>query len=462
MQSAMSKLRMTMSATLSQTLGRLIAETSLGTIPQTVVERAKVSLLHNLCVGLIGRPREQVAHRMAAQFWSLPAEATLLHSGGKASAEGAAFANTALLNARSQDDTHPASTSHPGSPTTGAALALAEAGGASGAACLTAIVLGYEVLCRIGRDFDHLITARGFRAASVLAGFGATAASASLLRLSAEQAGHALGLAANLSGGLAQVWLEGSAEAPFQLAFAARNGITAARAAAFGATAAASAFEGPSGLFRAFAGTSEPPVQALAETGQWQLEEVTLKPYPVCAILQGPVSALLGLRTRHDVAPSDLDRITVTLNPAEAAYPGVDHAGPFASAIATKMSAQFSLALAFQAGRVTLDGLDRVDDGDVLALVPRVEVLPDPAMPQRLCRVQLHLHNGQSLKAIIATPVGQPGFEELTQFARALAPEMGAKPAAIDRLIAAVAGLDRAPDVSELLAAAVACQPVNR
>jgi 2-methylcitrate dehydratase PrpD len=447
-----------MTATLSQVLGRLIAETDPNAIPSAAFTRAKVSLLHNLCVGLIGRPRETVAHRMAARFWAHPAEASLLHGGGKASAEGAAFANTALLNVRSQDDTHPASTSHPGSPTMGAALALAEAGDASGQACLAAIVLGYEVLCRIGRDFDHLITARGFRAASVLAVFGATAAGASLLRLSAGQAAHALGLASNVAGGLAQVWLEGSGEAPFQLAFAARNGITAARAASCGATAAAAAFEGKSGLFRAFAGTGEPPEEALAATGRWQVEEATLKPYPVCAILQGPVSALLALQARHGLPPDAVGDVAVRLNPGEAGYPGVDHAGPFASSIATKMSAQFSLALALRERRVTLDGLERVADPGLLALAQRISVHPDPAIAQRLCRIEVRLRDGQLLEAVIDTPVGQPSLDVLSVFARDLAPEMGATLSDVDRLIAAVGDLDRAPDTRELIAAALACQ----
>jgi len=448
-------------ATLSLSLGRLIAETSLASIPPFVVERAKVSLLHNLCVGLLGRPRERVAHRMARRLWPLPAEASLLHGGGRVSAEGAAFANTALLNARSQDDTHPASTSHPGSPTTGAALAMAEALGADGAACLTAIVLGYEVLCRVGRDFDHLITARGFRAAAVLAVFGATAASARLLRLPANQAAHALGLASNLAGGLAQVWLEGSGEAPFQLAFAARNGVTAARAAEFGATAAARAFEGPSGLYRAFAGTREPPVEAMAVTGQWQLEEITLKPYPVCAILQGPVSALLGMRALHGVQHADVCGVILDLNPAEASYPGVDNPGPFASAIGTKMSAQFSLALALHEGRVTLDGLERVADPAVLALARRVTLRAEPFVAQRLCRVQLLLRDNRSLAAVIETPVGQPCFAEVARFARALAPEMGASLSALDRLIQAVATLDRAPDTRELIASLLGTASIN-
>ena len=63
-------------ATLSQALGRLITETSPASIPPAVVERARVSLLHNLCVGLLGRDRENVAYRMAEQLWPQPAEAS--------------------------------------------------------------------------------------------------------------------------------------------------------------------------------------------------------------------------------------------------------------------------------------------------------------------------------------------------------------------------------------------------
>jgi 2-methylcitrate dehydratase PrpD len=283
-----------------------------------------------------------------------------------------------------------------------------------------------------------------------------------LLRLSAEQSSHALGLAASLAGGLAQVWLEGSGEGPLQLAFGARNGVTAARAAGFGATAAAYALEGPSGLYRAFGGATEPPCEAIAVTGHWQVEEVTLKPYPVCAILQGPVSAVLDLRAQHGVYPAALERIVVSLNPAEAAYPGVDHAGPFANAIATKMSAQFSLSLAVLTGQVTLDGLGRVRDADVLALVPRIEVRAEPAMKQRLCQVDLHLRNDQTLTACITRPLGQPSFDELSHSVRTLAGDMGATMPAVERLIAAVAGLDQAPDTRELMAAALSCQSFSQ
>jgi 2-methylcitrate dehydratase PrpD len=436
----------------------LVADTSPDSIPAPVLRRAKISLIHNLTVGLAGRSRETVAHAMAERFWSAPKEASLLWNGARVSIDAAAFANAALINARSQDDTHAASTSHPGSPTMAAALAVGEAANCGGAEFLTAIVLGYEVLCRIGRDIDHLITGRGFRAAAVLGGFGAVGAASRLMRLSAQETANALGLMANLASGLAQVWREGSPEGPLQIGFAARNGLAAVRAASIGAGAAAYALEGPAGLFRAFADVASAPCGTGSEedTG-WQFDEVTVKPYPVCAILQGPVAAFLDLVRAHAVVSEDLAEITVALSPYEAAYPGIDCAGPFSSSIATKMSAQFSLALAAVDGRVTPDGLDRVADDTVLEVSHRVRVVVDPSIEPRMSRIALRLADGRILHGSVDVPIGRPSFAEAARFARSLAPEIGTDEASADRLIDAVAGLEDAPTIGPLIGCAVAC-----
>jgi 2-methylcitrate dehydratase PrpD len=443
---------------LTQTLGRMVAETSFATVPAAVVARAKVSLLHNIAVGLAGRGRENFAAAATQKFWAAPAEATLLHNGAAVSAEGAAFANAALMNVRSQDDTHAASTSHPGSPTMAAAMAVAETCSASGEDFLAAVMLGYETLCRIGRDFDERFTARGFRAAALLGGFGAAAATARLIGLSGAKTAHALGLQANLSGGLAQVWREGSAEANMQLAFGARNGIAAARAAACGATAAVFALEGEAGFFSAFAGAAEPAVEALHGSGEgWQLLEVTVKPLPVCAILQGPCMIFLELMRKHGIRPEDIETITVTLNPYEADYPGVDNPGPFGSAIATKLSAQFSLAIAAIEGRITPDGLERLADGAILSVSRRVVLHRDPAILLRLCRVEIRLRDRTEIIGIVETPAGQPDFSECAEFARTLGPEIGATVEQMEKLIDMVAGLENAPDIHGLMAAAAGC-----
>jgi 2-methylcitrate dehydratase PrpD len=443
---------------LTQRMGRLVAETIADSLPTSILIRAKVSLLHNLAVALAGRSRETIAHVTAERFWGAPAESTLLFNGAGVSLEAAAFANAVLMNARSQDDTHAASTSHPGSPTIAAALAVAEAGNGSGVEFLTATVLGYEILCRIGRDFDHLFTERGFRAAAILGGFGAAAAAARLMRCSAQETTHALGLAANLSGGLAQVWREGSSEGPLQLGFAARNGIVAVRCAVAGATSAVHALEGESGFFRAYGGASRAPDEALDGIGvNWQLHEVTVKPLPVCAILQGPVGLFLDLVREHSITPQSLAEISVELSPYEAGYPGIDYGGPFSSSIATKMSAQFCLALAALHGRVTPDGLGRVTDDALLAMSRRVRVGAVPELQPRRSRITVRLVDGRRITGSVDTPVGQPSFEQAACFARSLAPEIGVDERLLGRLAEEVAGLEQASSVRGLVAVAVAC-----
>jgi 2-methylcitrate dehydratase PrpD len=445
---------------LTEVFADLIVNTTCDRLPAAVIERAKISLVHNLSVGLAGRAKEPVAYRYAGEAYALPAEATLLWNGAHASMEGAAFANAALMNARSQDDTHDPSTSHPGSPTMGAALAVAEARGSSGADLLTAIVLGYEVLCRVGRDFDQVITARGFRAASVFGGFGAAASAGKLLRLNAGEITNGLGLMANMTGGLTQVWREGSPEGSLQMGFAARNGLSAMRAAGLGAGAARQVLEGSAGLYKAYAGATTAPVEALAGLGEdWQICEATVKPLPVCAILQGPVAAFLDLAGERNLKADEIAHVEVALNPFEADYAGIDFGGPFASSIATKMSTQFSIGLALTDGRITPDGLARVADAAVLDVARRVSVKRDASIPNRLSRVVVTLGSGETLSTSVDTPVGRPSFAEVATFARGLAPEMETSEATVDRLIEAVAGLERAGDVHALIAAAVACGP---
>jgi 2-methylcitrate dehydratase PrpD len=444
--------RPTNSASFTERLGAFVAQTSLDDIPGGVLDRATISLVHNISIGLAGRTRETVCHNMAKQYWHEPREATLLHDGTRVCVEGAAFANGALMHARSQDDTHAASTSHPGTPVIAAALAIAEATGSTGAEFLTSVILGYETLGRVGRDFDHLISQRGFRAAAVIGGFGAAAATAKLLRLTPAECGHALALASNFSSGLSQVWEEGSAEYPLQLGFAARNGILAARAAQSGATAARETLEGKHGFYRAYADTAERAQEIVSDLGQtWQLSEVTVKAYPVCAILQGPIESMIDVTRTHSLTPEAIKSINLYLSPFEANYAGVDNPGPFASTTATKMSAQFSLAAAALERRLALADLARLSDPDIASLASHVCVISDPALSPRLSRLSVRLHDGRILDARITAPVGQPSLDKIRDFARSLAEEIGVRSETVDIVVENILALRGASSLKSLL-----------
>ncbi|MBI1622415.1 MmgE/PrpD family protein [Aquamicrobium sp. cd-1] len=441
-----------MMKSLTEFFGEVITTTMPADISEAARERARVSLIHNLAVAMAGRRREQVAFRLAVSCHAAPAQATLLHNGARVSTDAAAFANGALFHARSQDDTHPDSTSHPGAPVMAAALAIAEETGASGGEFLDAIIIGYEVLCRVGRDFDQLISKRGYRAAAVFGVFGATAAAARLLKLDPVQAGHALGLATHMSGGLSQVWHEGSAEFPLQLGFAARSGIEAARAAGAGATAAKYALEGPRGFYNAYAGVAGPAVEAVADYGHWQIEEVTVKPFPACAILQGPMQLLCELLAREGLHGEDVSSLDLHLNPYEAGYTGIDNPGPFSSATATKMSAQFCLGNGLAYGRLALSDLEQLSDPSVLAHASKIRVVPTSEVAERICLLRITTSSGRVVEKSLEEAVGRPSVSQVQAFALGLASEFGVDQAAIGRMLDLVAGISEAPDVGELVA----------
>lgn len=439
---------MSAAPSLTERLGAFVAAPP--PIPADVIERAKINLVHNIAMALAARARETSGHVAAARH---PGDATLLASGAKSAPDWAALANGALFHVRSQDDVHLASTSHPGAPVIAAALAVAETQGASGRAFLEAIVLGYEVLCRIGRDFDQEASERGFRAAGLWGGFGAAAASARLLKLDAVACGHAISLATHQAGSVLQVWSEGGPEFPFQLGFGARNGVVAAELAAAGQIAGRFMLEGPKGLYHAVSGRSSPPTEALDGLGtDWQLREVTVKPYPCCAVLQGPVQEML--RLRGQIAGSEMKTLHLSLSPFEATFPGIDNAGPaFAGPAATKMSAQFCLGVALLDGRLALADLSRLDDPAIRDIASRINVTADPALVDRQCRIVVELDDGQVLRAGLDEPIGRPSFDEISAFCISMSDEMGISPEQAQAITHEVAMLDQRPDVSALVSA---------
>ena len=106
----------------------------------------------------------------------------------------AAYANGVAAQSSGQEDVHRESAAHGGIIVIPAALSLAGALESSGKELITAVVAGYEFLCRIGKGgSDPEITRRGFRPSTVFGIFGACVAASKLLGLSAEQMIAAIG-----------------------------------------------------------------------------------------------------------------------------------------------------------------------------------------------------------------------------------------------------------------------------
>lgn len=206
-------------------------------LPLRIVEKARACLLYGASVGIAATPAPQPALAVRAGRQAGPSAATRFLDGAGCDEEEAAFANAVLFHARCQEDAHPAG--HIGAVVLPAALATAEAVGASGADLIAGVVAGYKSGLRIGRDHAVDLSRRGFRTTPAYGVFAAAAAASRLRRLPAAALANALALAASMASGLREFVEAGSDEFAYQAGVAARNGMLAARLAAAGATGAA-------------------------------------------------------------------------------------------------------------------------------------------------------------------------------------------------------------------------------
>jgi len=433
-------------------LARFAATVDVRQVTPQVADKARACLLYAMAVGAASTRAPQAAQAAAATDAAIGPARRFLDDRG-CDAASAAFANATLFHARVQDDAHPAG--HVGAVVIPVALAVAQASGASGARLLTALLAGYEVALRIGRDHAADLSARGFRTTPAYGVFGAAAAAGRLLGLDAGAMTHALGLAASMAGGLREYSEAGSEDFAFQAGGAAWNGITAARLAAAGAKAAPSALDGRAGFYRAFGEAGRRYDARLTDAlgSVFEIMGVTYKPYPICQFHRGIVAGCARLSGRSGTrVPRS---ITVRMNPYEADFFGVRFAGPFRSFPQTFMSAPFCAALGWARGDATLAALTDFTAADVIDLVPRISIVSDPGRERYAPLIEARLADGEILAweerdkadAYLLT------WDAASRMTLRLAAEMEIPGAVADSLVDAVAVAVEAQSLERLVAA---------
>ncbi len=184
----------------------------------------------------VAAAREPLVEMLTAEYGSPQAlPCALVGSPLRADAAQAALINGAAGHALDFDDVTSAMHGHPTVPVAPAALAVAQAAGASGKDLLRALILGHEVESRIGEVVGAEQYRLGLHPTGTTGALGAAAACARLGGLDPTATAHALGLAATQAAGLKCMF--GTMAKPLHAGKAAMNGVMAARLAARGFTA---------------------------------------------------------------------------------------------------------------------------------------------------------------------------------------------------------------------------------
>ena len=247
--------------------------------------------------------------------WGGPPDATAIGTGLRVPAAAAALVNGTLAHSLDFDDTHLPSVLHPSSPVVPAALAVAEATGASGAALLDAAGVGIEVAVRLGMGgYDETLGnseffERGQHATSICGAVGAAVAAATVAGLDRDGIAHAAGIAASMGSGLLEANRTGGTVKRVHCGWAAHAGVVAADLARHGLTGPPTVVEGRFGFLHAFCGDRANVGAVVDRLGEhWELPGIFFKPYPCNHFTHAGIDAALRLRA-DGVRPEDVASI---------------------------------------------------------------------------------------------------------------------------------------------------------
>ncbi len=288
------------SESLSQSVARFCRDLGFDDIPPDVVQAAKDHTLDAIGVGLAAAslsPAQKL--EKAIHMLGSGEDSTVLGFVRQLPPPSAALFNGLLIHSLEYDDTHIASVIHGSSVIVPAALAIAESENLSGRDLILGVVVGWELLVRLGLAAPGLFQANGFQGTPVCGPFAAAVIGSLLLGLDLEETVSAFGIAGSQSSGVFEFLSDGSTVKALHPGWAAHGGVVASYLARDGMTGPATILEGRFGLYGAYARTVsvvDRLRKLLGELGSvWYLPEVSLKTYPCCHYIHSFLECLQNL-----------------------------------------------------------------------------------------------------------------------------------------------------------------------
>jgi 2-methylcitrate dehydratase PrpD len=336
-------------------------------LPEAVRHQAKRCLMDALGALVAGSqtPVADIMRKTALEQFGGD-QATIMVSGERVSAAGAALANGFFGNALDIDDGYRNVKGHPGACALPPVLAAAQlAGACTGAEFLTALVVAYELGIRAG-VIRHA-TCRTYHASGSWGAIAGAAAAGRLLGLDAQQIYNAMG-AAEYHAPIAPMMkgIDTPSMGKDSIGWGCMVAVLSALMARDGFTGICPLFDdAPDRTW----------VESLGQ--QWEILNLYFKPYAACRWGQPAVAGALKIVSDHHLKPHHIKRIRVRTFDAATRLPG----GHPRNTEEAQYSLAFPVAAALLDGEVGPGQVlpPRLHDPELLALLDRVstEIAPE-------------------------------------------------------------------------------------
>ena len=313
----------------------------------------------------------------------------------------------ALTHITETDDLHRASVTHPGCVVVPAALSLGEKIGANPTQILTAILHGFEAMCRIGSAVGPTHY-KVWHNTATCGPFGSAMAAATLLGLDDEQTLHAFGNAGTQSSGFWQFMETGAMSKHLHAGRASESGLLAAELATHGFTGSPEILEGAKGLFAGMCIDPIPENILKDADGKWQLPLTSIKPWPSCRHTHPLIDCALELHEKlngQEITSVEIETYQAALDVCNRPEPETEYQAKF--------SLYHCAAIALLDGVVTLDSFteDARNRSHDLRQLTKVNIVEPYASRYPMSwgsAIKVSMSNGNSFEASRKDCKGDP------------------------------------------------------
>ena len=442
------------------------AQTHFADLAEEVVDRTRYLLLDFLGCAIRGTltnstiPVLQLAERKKSVQGQIP----IIGTARSSEPSFAALAVGTAAHSLELDDVVNSGSLHPAVAVIPAALSTGYERRCSGAELLTAIVIGYELMVKLGIALQPAAHYRqGFHPTGTCGVFGAAAASAKIMKLAAYEMTHALGIAGSQAAGSLEFLADGAFTKRFHAGWAAHSGVLAAELAKDGFTGPATIIEGKFGFLHGYSQESDPEAVLKNWSTPWEVMNSSIKPHACCRYKQGPIDCIMEIMESQELRAEEIERVDIAILDAGfdlVAEPVEQKMDPM-SVVDAQFSMPFGAALAILRKDAFLDRyqMNEINDPEIRDCMNRIRCLRDTELnndfPRKWpARVVVHTTDGRNFEHRLDHPKGDPenplSWDEVIDKFTTLAAEV-LPLSQCRKIITLVRNVDQLEDITELV-----------